>query len=187
MSDQRYDIYFAGEIIEGRVLEEVKSAVGDIFKVSDNKLAHLFSGKPIRVKVDIDQETAISYRVAFREAGALIQVVPTGSSPDDKSQPTKTAQNQTTSKASSLELLPPRSGDLSDCAPPPPHFDMPSFEGMQLSPEGAVLDESRPAAEPDIDIHELTMSEPNTGSLEDVQLPKESQAIPDISHLTLDN
>ncbi|MCG8426486.1 MAG: hypothetical protein MI754_03910 [Chromatiales bacterium] len=187
MFDQRYDIYFAGEILPDQDTEKVRIAVGKIFNVTGPKLEHLFSGKPIRVKVDIDEETAVQYRVAFRDAGALVQIRPTGSGPAPAAKPAQEKPSTQPQQTGSFELLPANTGDLLDCAPPDPVFQEPNLTDITLAPAGETIVNPEPVPPAEIDTHNLTMSEPRTGSLEDIQIKREPQPIPDISHLHLDN
>lgn len=182
MSDQRYDIYFSGEIIQGHAVDEVHLAVGKLFNITGDKLAHLFSGTPVRVKVDVDEETAVRYRLAFREAGALVQI-----SASKTGGNAQTTQTETASTDNHLELLPAKTGDLLDCAKPDPVFEQPELSGIHLAPAGTTIDESQPVVTKEIDTHNLSMSDPRTGSLEDIQIKKKDQPIPDISHLHLDD
>ena len=74
MSDGKFEVAFSGEIAENADLEQVKAKVGQMFKADEAKLAHLFSGKRVVIKKDIDQQTANKYRDALNKAGALCEV-----------------------------------------------------------------------------------------------------------------
>lgn len=70
MADPKYDIYFRGEILPGADAAQVKSAIAQIFKADDAKLAILFSGKVNTIKKSVDKATAAKYQQAFKKAGA---------------------------------------------------------------------------------------------------------------------
>lgn len=74
MSDDTYEVAFQGEIADGADLEQVKAAVGQMFKADAAKLAHLFSGKRVVIKKGIDHATAMKYQAALNKAGALCEV-----------------------------------------------------------------------------------------------------------------
>lgn len=76
-----FDIYFLGESLPGADPVAVRRGVAKLFKVQEASVDRLFSGNPLRVKQAVDADAASRYRAAFREAGALIQVVPSGSPP----------------------------------------------------------------------------------------------------------
>ena len=62
MSNPRFDIYFHGQIMEGRDPSAVKEEIAKLFKADAEKVERLFSGKPICIKSDVDQETAARER-----------------------------------------------------------------------------------------------------------------------------
>ena len=74
MSDQLFEVAFSGEIGDGASLDEVKAKVGKMFKADEAKLAHLFSGKRVVIKKNIDKATAAKYQVALNKAGAVCEV-----------------------------------------------------------------------------------------------------------------
>lgn len=69
-----YDIYFAGNLVEGVSEEEARSNVGTLFKADEKTLNVLFSGKPQLLKKGIDKASAIKYKSAMHKAGAIIAV-----------------------------------------------------------------------------------------------------------------
>ena len=58
MSEQLFEVAFAGQITDGANLDEVKARVGKMFNADDAKLAQLFSGKRIVIKKNVDQAPA---------------------------------------------------------------------------------------------------------------------------------
>ncbi len=182
MSETRYDILFSGQIMEGRDPAQVRTAVARMFQADDATLARLFSGRPIRIKSAVDQETAIQYRVAFRDAGALVEVRPV-----TQESPTQTTAPEPDSPppAGDPELLPPRTGDLSDCLPPVEPAPLPDISGITLAAEGTTIDESPPPPPLRVDTSGLTLAPAASGSLEDCQRPAEAAPLPDISDLKL--
>ena len=74
MSFETYDVYFSGQIMKDRDPAEVKSRIGALFKLQGAKLDALFSGSPVAIKKGIDMDQAVKYRVAFRDAGALVEI-----------------------------------------------------------------------------------------------------------------
>lgn len=71
-----YNLIFQGEIIDGTSLEEVKSNISRLFKADADKTAQLFSGKPIVIKKNLDEESSKKYLSILNKAGAVIQQVP---------------------------------------------------------------------------------------------------------------
>ena len=58
----------------------------------------------------MDQDTAIRYRVALRDAGALLDIRP------HKSDTAQVGSNSDNQAEETLTLLPPNTGNLIDCA-----------------------------------------------------------------------
>jgi hypothetical protein len=81
MSGEIYDVYFSGATIKDSDPADVKRKIGAVFKLQGEKLDRLFSGKPIPIKKGVDMNRAIKFRVTFRDAGALVDIVPAGDRP----------------------------------------------------------------------------------------------------------
>jgi len=74
MSNELFEVAFSGQIKDGADLEQVKSKVGAMFKADATKLAHLFSGKRMVIKKNIDQAMANKYKAALDSAGAVCEI-----------------------------------------------------------------------------------------------------------------
>lgn len=74
MLAQCYDIFFSGRTVEGADPATVKRNLAKTFNMGSEQLEYLFAGNSVKVKGGVDQETAIKYRVAFRNAGALVEI-----------------------------------------------------------------------------------------------------------------
>lgn len=167
----RFDIIFDGELIGDSQVDEVRARVKEYFKLSDEAVDRLFGGKSVTLKRKVDMDTASKYRERFRQAGALIRVVPVASDeapspfglPDDAVAPAARApapvQNPTETEPS----------------------------GMQLSEQGSggPLEPPPPEAPPAIDTSYLSLVEQAGWTLEDCDQPPEAPPPPDISHLEL--
>ena len=71
MEKASYNIIFRGEIAEGKDIGEVKKNLASLFKVNDEKIEKLFSGRPVNIKKNVEQSTALKYKAAIEKAGAL--------------------------------------------------------------------------------------------------------------------
>ena len=74
MSNENFEVIFAGQIVPGAELEQVKARVAAIFKTDVAKIAHLFSGSPVVIKKGIDQQLAQKYQTAMQNAGAICEI-----------------------------------------------------------------------------------------------------------------
>ena len=126
---QAFDIYFLGEMLPDTDPADVKRRVAKLFKVTEDAVDRLFSGKPLRVKQNVDAETASRYRAAFRDAGALLEIVPNGAPAPQRANPAPETAGVATADAT--EVAPTLAGD----------------DGMSLAEPGAIIDHT-PAAPP---------------------------------------
>ncbi len=185
----RFDIYFSGELIPGTTEQTARERLGALFGMDERTLDTLFGGKPVRVKSGVDADKAGRYRAAFRKAGALITVVPQGTSPqpvrETTSPPAPPAADPAPPAAPDFELLPPRTGSLADCAPEVETRPIGDIDWMRLDSPGVVLDDSPPPPEPQFDLSGLTASAPGSFTLEDCAIEKPPVELPDIGHLSL--
>jgi hypothetical protein len=204
MSYQTYNVYFSGQIMKDRNPAEVRSNIGKLFKLDGSKLEQLFSGQPVAIKKNLDMEQAVKYRVAFREAGALVDIRPAGQAP---LAPAAVPAGRV-EQATGLSLSAPNSYDLSDCAPSVIPRELPDISELNLDkpgvtldtrlpPEpleidtddwnldrpGITLDETEPPPVASIDTSELTLNPANQGSLEECQEPVKPAPLPNIDHL----
>ena len=160
---QSFDIYFLGEMLPDADPDTVRRGVAKLFKVQENSVDRLFSGKALRVKQAVDADVASRYRTAFRDIGALIQIVASGSPPPSArpAAPANTKEARSATNNPSAEKV------------------------MGLAPPGATIDLTKPPPPADIDTSSLEALPPNTGSLADCHVEKPQRPIPDISHLGL--
>jgi len=183
MPVQCYDIFFSGKTVEGADLAAVKQNLARIFNTGSEQLEYLFSGNSVKVKAGVDQETAIKYRVAFRNAGALVEI----QSADPVAEPAKTTPSSAPQNQSQemMTLLPPRTGSLIDCAPVIRPAPLPDISDLSLANPGTLLDETPPPQARPIDTSNLELAPANSGTLEDYQIIKEPAVLPDISQLSI--
>ena len=74
MSEELFEVAFSGQIADAADLQQVKAKVAAMFKADEEKLAHLFSGKRVVIKKNIDQATANKYKTALNNAGAICEI-----------------------------------------------------------------------------------------------------------------
>jgi len=195
MSDELFEVAFSGQINDAADLNEVKARIAKMFHADETKLAHLFSGKRIVIKKNIDAATAAKYQTALERAGAICEMKSLStsneiaSSPDLKSEadspppspPPATAPMQTTYTAAA---------DYGDVPPPPESeplgitADQIDEMSVTVAPVGSeVQDEIKEVAEPVIDISDLDMAP--VGSTIDSSEKEPDPPPPDTSGITL--
>ncbi len=196
---QRFDIYFRAELLPGTDPAAARAAIARLFRMEDDKLDRLFSGKPKRIKRDVDVDKASRYRALFRDFGALIDVVPAGSPPPPAREAARTPpkteaeprqappapEAPSAVPAGDFELLPPRTGSLADCAPEIAPRPIADIDWMALDEPGVTLEERPPQPKLEFDFEGLSVSEPGSLTLEDCDYRPQPVPVPDISHLSL--
>ncbi|WP_456416651.1 hypothetical protein [Thiolapillus sp.] len=180
----KFDIYFSGEILEGRDEQQVRETVGKLFKLSGDKLDSLFSGTPRRIKKDLNVEQSGRFRETFRKAGAIVQIVAAGTQPPEKT--SHAATRPGAASPSGLKLAPvgsnldplPREAERGMQKP------LPQTTTLEIAPIGPVPagPDPRPA---DIDTGTLAAAPAESGSLEEFTPAVEPVPLPDISNLNL--
>jgi hypothetical protein len=68
--DERYNIYFAGVVLEGHDIAQVRLKLGKLFNADDLTLDKLFSGSAQMIKRNCDKSTALKYQQAMKKVGA---------------------------------------------------------------------------------------------------------------------
>lgn len=194
MSEQLFEVAFSGEIIEGASLEQVKAKVGAMFKADATKLAHLFSGKRMVIKKNIDQATANKYKTALNNAGAVCEVISLSESvTEEKPAPAPAAntpvEKSSTATARVAQAVPEKiiHGDIPG-APQTAPLGVTASDisdlAANIAPLGSDMqDEIKEVAEPALDISGLDIA-PAGSDLGEIK-KGDSPPPPDTSGMTL--
>lgn len=162
MSEQRYEVVFRGDVVPGQSIVEVKQRLAELFGADSARIDGMFSGRPVVIKRNLDQETAQRYQASIRKAGAVVDI---RAAADTQSEPSaKTA-------SSPAKSAPPLPDDTVEVAP---------VGADVLTPE--YRRDFTPA---EIDTSRMTVAEPGA----DVLREDEKQVVPDrevdTSHLSV--
>ena len=209
-----YNLIFQGEIIAGASLEEVKANVARLFKADAAKTAALFSGKTIIIKRNLDSDSARKYLAILKKAGAVVKAVKIETEPAQTSEQSREAtpapaSGQPSSSKPSARLSSGLASLISynqavrndetvqndktaqnneavnnhETA----RSDKAEEEGLQLAPLGSNIPNLHNDNETIIipDLSYLTMSEAESGSLEEFAQKPEPVILPDISGLSM--
>jgi hypothetical protein len=177
MPKERFDVVFRGRLMEGQDPAQVRRKVARLFKANEAQLQRLFSGNPVSVKKGVDMETASRYRLAFREAGALVEI--------SAGQPTQNESNESADPADHLTLVPANTGSLEEYAPKIAPAPLPDISDMSLAAVGSDHEPARPQTAPAIDTDGLGLVDGQDWTLEDCQPPPPPPLEPDLSGLDL--
>lgn len=184
--EARYNVYFAGQLLDGQELPAVRANMAKLFNADEATLDKLFSGKAQLVKRDCDKATALKYKQAIEKAGALPVIkaaeatpTPSPAAPADKPM---TAAERIAALASAPDLSAQPQAAESEASPEP--VDTPSQDDIALAPSGTEVlraeERAAPVASsvntPDLDV--------DTSGERLSDTPPEPPAAPDTSHLS---
>ncbi len=180
MSLETYDVYFSGALLKSADPAEAKRKIGAMFKLEGEKLERLFCGAPVPIKRAVDMDQAVRFRVAFRDAGALVDIVPAGQpAPTPGARPAPpprpTAPPRPPATAAAVAGA-PQTGSASTTESAPSGFSL--ADGPLPTPSDT------PAA--NIPVPEFGLSAPKDFNLSDCTPPVEPAPLPDISAMDLD-
>jgi len=171
MEDETFNIYYAGEVLEGHDSAGVRRGLAVLFNANDSTLDKLFSGATHLIRRGLDREQAMRYKAAMERAGARPRVTRTA------------ADEQTGSTAPGLTLAPPGADVL---RPEDRRSDSPAavdVASLSLAPAGDRLGPvaEAPPAPPATDALSLAPAGETLPGLAGEAPP----AAPDVSALTL--
>jgi hypothetical protein len=185
--EARYNIYFAGQLLEGQDLATVRSKLAKIFNANEQMLDKLFSGKTQLLKRDCDKATALKYKQAIERAGAQPVIKAVAAAPVETTPVTpamSSAEKIAALAAAPEEIRYGSSSEPAAAAAAPAQEDF-TADGVGLAPVGSdVLREderSTPVAR-EIDTSGLTVDASAQRLSEEPAAPP---AAPDTSHLDM--
>ncbi|MEQ9396539.1 hypothetical protein [Haliea sp.] len=149
----RFDVLFAGQLLEGCDAATVRANLGRLFKADEATLEKLFSGKPQILKRDADEATARKYQQALEKAGARAELRPCNAAE------TAAAAAATAAPQSGLALAPAGTEVLAPeerAATAAPTVHAPTLD---VAAVGERLAEPAPPAPPAPDTSHLTLGE----------------------------
>ena len=71
--DNEYAVMLTGTLVTGRAPTEVKQTLAGLFSISLEEIDSLLSKAPVRIKQNVDQDTARRYKVAVEKAGGPLR------------------------------------------------------------------------------------------------------------------
>ena len=139
MTQSTYDVSFNGGLVAGADLTQVKNNVASLFKTDVEKIEVMFSGKRVVVKRNLDEQTALKYQAAMKNAGAVCQITevkPVATQAEPAVQPEPVSQPVPVAQEYSADNPPP--------IPPPASPEKPAWRD-NLRSKAARCRSARPA------------------------------------------
>ncbi len=111
---ETYDVYFKGEIDDRHSLQQVRENFKKQMGLPDPQLDRLFSGKPVRLKKQIEESAARAWQKKLSQLGAVCEIRPVAApeNPGSKTPPLSVAEKDppqpsaTTATTSTAEATP---------------------------------------------------------------------------------
>lgn len=180
MAEGEFQVVFRGEITGDQPVEVVKQQLGNLFRMSPERVEALFSGKPVVVKKNIDEATAKRLEQAFLRAGAACEV--RGSSAASTAAPATPDASAATEPAVERSATRPEPGPSGRnagsiaAAGDPNHtvveLAVPdSFEGLEIDTSDAPLTTPGSKPAPEIDTSGLSLAADDAGPLSERKPP----------------
>jgi len=199
MTMAHYNLVFQGKIVEGASLNKVKLNIARLFKITATKVESLFSGKPIVIKKNLDTESAKKYLLILKKSGAIVRAIKI---PDSKAKTNKVQKTKANNNKNSLtkkKIIPPQVKSSSPslvkpvASSPTPKKVKKEVKKevkkstLQLSSVGTdnITSTKTQKATNIPDVDHLTMSEAQSGSLEEFAAIVEAIELPDIDNLSM--
>lgn len=161
MNDTRFDLCFDGTLQPDADPDLVHERLAAAFKLDAQGRERLFCGKRVVIRRAVDVTTAAKLDRVFRQAGALLQIVPC----EEMSEP---------------------AGDLGapPAAPEPPPEPL-ADSALALAPVGGFIETPPAVKMPDLDTSHLSIVSGADWTLEDCEQTTAPATVADTSHLTL--
>ena len=186
MSDRRFEVIFRGDVVPGQSLMDVKRRLAELFGAPDAKVEQMFSGRPVVIKRDLDEEAAARYRVALKDAGALVELRPVDSDSQTGSD-TSRADQTVLPVANPADGAGEPSGQNTEVPQSGPEHSK-AAETIGVAPVGADVlppEYRRDFTPREVDTSYITVDEPGADVLKEEEKSPPIEREVDTSHLSV--
>lgn len=176
--DDQFDIIFRGDIAPGYTIVDVKAKLQSLFSLGDEQVNKLFSGRPVAIRKNLDQDSARKFQQAMASAGALVELrraqidgqkgndKPTAQAVEqpDKVDKAVTHRGKTAAAAAELSAEPVGADVLKPEERKPVKPVQVKTDHLSMDVPGADVlrpDERRPAEDRDVDTSGLKVVDPD--------------------------
>jgi hypothetical protein len=185
---ERYNVYFAGQVMEGHDPIDVRAKLAKVFNADQPTLDKLFSGKAQLIKRNCDKATALKFEGAMQRAGAapmIKRIEPEAASSGSGPSHTPSAAERIAALAAAP--VAERFGTPEPARPPErvQPEEAPAEEGINLAPVGTEVLRQHERAAPVIREVDTSHLEVDDSGQRLSREPSPSPAMPDTSHLNM--
>jgi hypothetical protein len=156
MTDERFDLSYAGDLVPGADASIVRDRLTAVFKLSEQGIERLFTGQPVIVKRGADAATVARFEQVFAQAGAILRITRI-ETPSDEADPEVALAERPIDSAA----------------------------GLTLATDASFLEEPRTVNISRFDTGSLSLVTAHDWSLADCEPSPTPASIPDIGHLRL--
>ena len=184
MSEQHFEVVFRGDVEPGKSVMDVKEGLAKLFKADPARIEQMFSGKPVVIKGNLDEETALHYQSSLQKVGAVVEI--RSNQPADSAAQNSNIQGDDP-QDDNLEDKGSSQGDTPDSQESDPLEDF-DFD-FDVAPVGAdVLPDGhkKEFVPADVDTSHLTVSETGSDVLEKKDQRSYEDRDVDTSHLSVE-
>jgi len=184
MSEQHFEVVFRGDVEPGRSVAEVKEGLSKLFNTEPSRIDQMFSGKPVVIKANIDEQTALHYQASLKKVGALVDVRSSGAAEGSASN-TISMQNTSSDVSEQSDMSPVDESQQhsSDDTEEMENFD---FDVAPIGADILTTEHKKDYTSADVDTSHLTVSDVGSDVLEDKDKRSYDESDVDISHLSID-
>ncbi|MEO1078047.1 MAG: hypothetical protein AAFY29_00720 [Pseudomonadota bacterium] len=158
----RFDVFFAGECIEGFDPATVREGLGRLFRADDNTLQRLFSGQRQRIKGGVDAAMAKRYQDAMRKAGAVALILPVPVPTQDADAEGAEPEGASPPESFDFDLAPAGADILREDERPQVDAQAPPTDHLSVAQAGENLAPPGEAVESSVDAPDLEVAEPGS-------------------------
>ena len=183
MAGSTFDVSFSGQLVSGAELAQVKDNVAKLFKTEVQGIEVMFSGKRVVIKRNLDQQTAMKYQAAMKNAGAMCELTenkPVVSSEYSEDNPPPIPQPDPETVAISSATQEP----TSNAKPVESTVSVGDMGSVTIAPAGETIMEHEQVAEPQIDISAISIDDSRQNLVEHTPVPEPDI---DISSMSIDS
>jgi len=181
MSEQQFEVVFRGDVEPGQSIVSVKEGLAKLFNAEASRIDQMFSGKPVVIKANLDEDTARHYQSSLKKVGALADIRPV--KPVGSPASSNDTSNDTIAQTADTPAAEPQVTQEPDGLE---NFDF-DFDVAPVGADVLPSDHKKDFTPADVDTSHLTISDVGADILEAKDKRSYEDRHVDTSHLSVDD
>lgn len=192
MSEQLFEVVFRGDVEPGQSVVNVKEGLAKLFNAEASRIDQMFSGKPVVIKANLDEDTAHHYQSSLKKVGAIVDIRPAKIASSNEASNDAIPNNDTSGDEAVTQT-----SDTSAVESQPQTQDTQEPDGLEnfdfdfdVAPVGADIlpsDHKKDFTPAEVDTSHLSVSDVGTDVLEEKDKRDYEDRDVDTSHLSVDD